>query len=124
MTTESMMCPRRDEAPASYRTFPGPDRYEPQHGLVSQPRGCSYCGSLPPDDFMAAVRDGCEIGPTDKNYKAYINLPTGEAKFYFQHLSDDQRREFIALLNERPRRVAIGYPGHFYRLPYFIVVAS
>jgi hypothetical protein len=111
-----------------------------------------------PDDFMQAVRDGKEIGPTDKSYKAYVYEPltdeqkaqarrrsigsyvgTGMSeadatklvdsepfigsgaqigKFYYQHLTDEQRHEFIRLLNERA--VKIGYPGYFYVLPYFI----
>lgn len=40
-----------------------------------------------------------------------------EAKFYFQHLSPDQCDEFIELHNSK--RMAIGYPGHFYVRPYF-----
>lgn len=150
---------------------------------------CTFCGSLHPDVFMQAVRDGVLIGPTDKNYKAYIDLPnrsrgkptiytsaytdkdlSGEEyiklrwwnflflplrrvekksifrkyvehilfgdqlytrwvkiepahgtvhhKFYYQHLSRMQRSEFVALLNEK--KINIGYPGHFYSLPFFI----
>lgn len=83
-------------------------------------RACSYCGSMHPDDFMQAILDGHEVGPTDKSYKAYLEyVPSRESrgKFYFQHLSDDQRREFIELLNAGAMNV--GYPGHFYALPYF-----
>lgn len=39
------------------------------------------------------------------------------AKFYYQHLSEAQRDEFIDLINTK--RMAIGYPGHFYVLPFF-----
>ena len=63
-------------------------------------------------------------------------------KFYFQHLSATQRAEFIKLYNERSRRryndddrqftiegngagkMAIGYPGYFYRVPFFAEVTS
>jgi hypothetical protein len=79
-------------------------------------RSCSYCGSLHPDDFMAAVANGDQIGPTDKSYKAYVGDP-GYAKFSFQHLSEDQRREFIDRLNAHT--IHIGYPGRFYVLPFF-----
>ncbi|WP_298798802.1 hypothetical protein [Pseudonocardia sp. 73-21] len=75
---------------------------------------------MPPDDFMAAISDGAQVGPTDKNYKAYVVLATGEAKFYFQHLNEAQRHEFIRLLNAKT--LNIGYPGRFYRLPFFIAV--
>lgn len=40
-----------------------------------------------------------------------------EAKFYYQHLSEAQQQEFIELHNGKSMRV--GYPGHFYVLPYF-----
>ena len=36
-------------------------------------RTCSFCGSMHPDDFLKAVEDGLEIGPTDKTYKAYVH---------------------------------------------------
>lgn len=47
---------------------------------------------------------------------------TLEAKFYYQHLSDDQKREFIDLWNAK--RMRVGYPGHFYRLPFFMTYAD
>ena len=36
---------------------------------------CSYCGSLSPEKFFAAVVDGVEVGPTDKPYQAYLDPP-------------------------------------------------
>lgn len=39
-------------------------------------------------------------------------------KFYFEHLSQTQRKHFVELLNEN--KMAIGYPGRFYVLPFFI----
>lgn len=39
------------------------------------------------------------------------------AKFYYQHLDDAQRDEFIGLVNDKAMR--IGYPGYFYVLPFF-----
>lgn len=82
---------------------------------------CSYCGSLKPELFFEQVEKGAEIGPTDKSYKAYVRLVDhtvpGAGKFYFQHLDEDQRTRFIELVNER--KMTIGYPGHFYVLPFF-----
>jgi hypothetical protein len=40
-----------------------------------------------------------------------------EAKFYYQHLSEAQRDEFVQLYNSKQMKV--GYPGYFYRLPFF-----
>lgn len=90
-----------------------------------------------------------EIVPTDKSYKLYLenkggesfkqtyrNCPSGSTckgpddcthwvtrertgtEFYFQHLSDEQKTRFIELLNAG--KLSIGFPGHFYVLPYFM----
>jgi hypothetical protein len=40
-----------------------------------------------------------------------------EAKFYFQHLDEAQRGEFIELHNEH--RIKFSYPGYLYVLPFF-----
>jgi len=112
-----MRCPRRDEYPDAYPPD-GPDRYAPGHGLVTQARGCTYCGSMDPDDFMDAVRAGATLGPTDKSYKVYIDATACHGKFYFQHLGEAQRREFFELF--RDGRLTVGYPGRFYVLPFFI----
>lgn len=40
---------------------------------------CSYCGSLTEEVFMAAVMSGCQMTPTDKNYKVYIEIPNPRA---------------------------------------------
>lgn len=164
--SEKQRCPRRIESPNPL-AYGGehalPDDWERRHG-ADGPRACSYCGSLHPDDFMAAVRDGlAELGPTDKSYKVYVVIQSilytprqyrlvdgvetdikeyapapAHLKFYFQHLNVDQRREFVDLYNERPRRqyssedmtfevveegtskVNVGYPGYFYQLPFFM----
>jgi hypothetical protein len=36
---------------------------------------CSYCGGISSGRFLWAVEAGHKIVPTDKNYKAYVNLP-------------------------------------------------
>ena len=112
------------------------------HGWYS----CSYCGSLHPDQFMEFSAKRAEVGPTDKDYKAYIDLDTGKPaedkeetspngnkrswteggvvmlKFYFQHLTKEQRIEFVRRLNAK--ELNIGPPGHFYRLSFFCVPAK
>lgn len=114
-------CPRRIEQGRADPTSPlvgsgeGLDDWASRRGLIGQARGCTYCGSMHPDDFMQAVRDGKEIGPTDKSYKVYVDQMTG--KFYLQHLTEEQRQEFIELHNSRQMRV--GYPGYFYVAPFF-----
>lgn len=102
---------------------------------------CSFCGSLHPGKFLELVGAGWCIEPTDKTYKAYLNqvfagvethaepgrpLPVLEqhtrSKFYYQHLTSEQQRQFIALYNEGRMRLA--QPGHFYVLPFFMRLAS
>jgi hypothetical protein len=158
-------CPRRGE---SFQK-PGNDWWGNRDGH----KACSFCGSMSPDELFAAIEAGAELGPTDKNYKVYVDLPhpdvgkpcilssanfeqkgegwiqiTAEnraslpldnyqrshfkdghwvqvtargpmahAKFYFQHFSIEDRKRFIDLLNAK--KINIGSPGYFYRLPFF-----
>ncbi|MCW2758043.1 MAG: hypothetical protein JWO46_1789 [Nocardioidaceae bacterium] len=106
-------CPRRGENGMDSPNSPlrgagtGLDEYRKGHGLVGQARGCSYCGSMSPDDFMEAVRTGVEIGPTDKSYKLYVDSMRG--KFYTAHLSEEQGWEFDRLW--KAHEINWGYPG-------------
>ena len=80
--------------------------------------GCSYCGSVSQEAFLAFVEAGGEVGPTDKNYKVYLhgdNAPGG--KFYFYHLNKAGVERFIELYNAQ--KIKFGFPGHLYVLPYF-----
>lgn len=47
------------------------DTYQKRDGH----KHCSYCGSLSGVEFLAAVEAGVEVGPTDKSYKLYMDLP-------------------------------------------------
>lgn len=89
-------------------------------GWQEQQLSCSFCGSLNPDTFMVELENGAMIVPTDKNYKAYLKLQNGsEAKFYYAHLSVEQKIHFIELYNEH--KFGIDYPGYFYVNPFFMV---
>lgn len=79
-------------------------------------RTCIFCGSMHADDFMAAASSGVRLVPTDKNYKVYVG--TAQKKFYFQHLTDAQRDEFVKLMNGG--KMVLATPGYFYTLPYFV----
>lgn len=66
-------CPRRVEAP---HQSPGPDIWESRGSLAGGIAPCcSYCGSLNPDVFMAKVREGWIVEPSDKVYKCYVDEP-------------------------------------------------
>ncbi len=109
--SETMVCPRRAEL-FQRPTEKSADCWEDRAGA----RACSYCGSAHPDDFMRLAAEGATVLPTDKDYKTYVG--PAERKFYYPHLSADQRRAFVELYNQK--KVNIGYPGHFYVLPYFM----
>lgn len=64
---------------------------------------------------MKDAAAGVELVPTDKNYKVY---GARHGKFYFQHLSVEQRKAFVELLNAKTLKLA--FPGHFYVLPFFM----
>lgn len=44
--------------------------------------------------------------------------PIRHAKFYFYHFNETECRRFIDLMNDK--KLKIGYPGYFYKLPFFI----
>lgn len=70
--------------------------------------------------FKNTFRDCYSQGVKDCKHDECTHLVTRdreETKFYFQHLSDDQKRRFIELLNEN--KIQLEYPGFFYRLPFF-----
>ncbi|WP_291378898.1 hypothetical protein [Demequina sp.] len=121
---ERFHCPRRAEVGAlpggvfwTRKSDKPADSYAERHGLIGQQRGCTYCGSLPPDDFMRLVRDGAVLSATHKNYKVYVTAPV-RAKFYFQHLSEAQRREFFELYTAHHLQFEEGVG--FSPLPFFI----
>jgi hypothetical protein len=118
------MCPRRQELGPMAKLPAGPDEFivrklDGNVGMINYAEpACTWCGSLSGDRFMQMIKDGYTIGPTDKNYKAYVQTGDGfHGKFYYQHLSEEQRAEFIELLNNRTAK--LGFPGYFYVLPYF-----
>jgi len=120
--SDTFLCPRRSELgiDPTVHKVPELDSWAPPRnegrGINDTVRTCSWCGSMHPDDFFAAIERGEEIGPTDKNYKAYVGDSVG--KFYFQHLGDEQKKRFVELVNSKAMK--IGYPGHFYVLPFFL----
>ena len=171
MSSEHQTCPRRTGELGPWSRNTGEDKWRTDRDGT---RTCSFCGSLHPEDFFKAIKEGCELGPTDKNYKVYVDLvephpdelrvvsvinwdpdperikregwkkpdkallerdgwsygdgvkwmqlsrrgPRKFGKFYFQHLTPEQQQEFVKLLNDK--QLKIGYPGFFYRLPYFV----
>jgi hypothetical protein len=58
--------------------------------------------------------------PMDQSHWTWTTREATEAKFYFYHLSDAQRKRFVELLNDK--KLNLDYPGYFYQLPYFVVM--
>jgi len=119
---EIQYCPR------SLETGGGPDSpFKPgMNGeMVWRPDfTCSWCGSIHPELFMERLREQTiALTPTDKNYKVYVDNHGGEpfvairSKFYFQHLNDQQKKEFVDLLNAQ--KIKVAHPGRFYVPPFF-----
>jgi hypothetical protein len=59
----------------------------------------------------------------------WTTTESDDNKFYFVHLSQEQKKEFVELYNrsvteQNPSLMKIGYPGHFCRFPYFMAPAS
>ena len=58
----------------------------------------------------------CDQGPNHCTH--WVTRETSSAKFYFQHLSAEQRSQFVRLMNERNVKFQGGYG--FYVMPFFI----
>lgn len=139
---------RSDRFPEEHVCPRGIESGQPGRAVWSNDLTCSYCGSLHPDVTMERIIAGdVELEPTDKNYKVYVlnkggkpfsqsyraeGSPQGDdpfkwewttremnqTKFYFQHLSVDQRKKFVNLYNDGT--IKVGYPGRFYCRPFFM----
>lgn len=115
---DTFTCPRRlnSPMPEAYGGLDS-DQWVSRAGLVGQPSGCSYCGSLPADQFLDAVRLGIAVEPTDKPYKFYLDLPSDDPKrlrvlshAYGPNLTDDDGLQWKDL--NRKQRKAVRDTGH------------
>lgn len=110
------------------RNSPGSSMSDPQwHGDSPQPRTCSFCGSIHPDDLLQLLLEGWELEPTDKGYKYYVHpkgwrenfnkrmssftggptdiprfwSPTPPVKSYVMHASEEQIKKLNDALKAR-----------------------
>lgn len=56
--------------------------------------------------------------PNDQSLWTWQVKEQSQTKFYFQHLSEDQKKQFVELMNEK--KIKLNEPGHFYRMPFFM----
>ena len=98
---DELWCPRRAETGIQY---PGPDTWRDRPSLAgataSATPTCSYCGSLEPGRFLELVEAGWIVGPTDKDYKAYLDRPLTE-----DEIADRKRTWLDSTLAVAVRRV-------------------
>ena len=113
-----MQCPLAPKSPVLKIPTEHSWKNMPANGVATIYTTCEYCGSVHPDAFMQAVRERKVLVPTDKNYKAYITDELGHhKKFYFEHLSTEQKKELIKLNNDLD--IEFAEPGYFYVMPLF-----
>jgi len=114
-----MKCPRR-----SHRSTPqrSEDTWQSRNIFqdVDLNKSCSFCGSLHPQSFLDLIERGAELIPTDKSYKAYVAFNATKVKFYFEHLSREDINRYIELSEKG--KINFGYPGFFYKKPYFLLL--
>lgn len=133
-----MLCPRRSE---------GPFRLPEEDNWLGDDSCSYCGSMNPDTLMARLEVEDVELVPTDKNYKVYVENKGGAkfkmfhsrscpddkcpvatcthwkvderngTKFYFQHLSEEQRTRFIELHNDG--KIKLGYPGHFYNPPFF-----
>jgi hypothetical protein len=70
--------------------------------------------------YRDCPRDSEDHGPDACSH--WVTRETSETKFYFQHLSREQKIHFVELLNAK--RIHLAYPGHFYVLPFFCTMRA
>lgn len=105
-------CPRRMGEYGPWERAEGQDAWTTGHGVVGQDAvglSCSFCGSLQPDRFMELVREGWEVGPTDKSYKAYLRqplTPEEEAQQKADWIQRDAVAQAVRELGERDGKAA------------------
>ncbi|WP_425154757.1 hypothetical protein [Candidatus Palauibacter sp.] len=104
-------------------------RIPPRHRAKWRRDGtCSYCGSMKPSIFFAAIEAGALFTGSDKNYKACLQTDAdykgpklvAAKKLYLQHFDSEDRRRFIELTNTgRFHREMDGWQVGLYVTPFF-----
>lgn len=117
---QHITCPRRMSEFGPWQRREGLDSFISAHTRVAKALNCSFCGSLDPETCLTWMANGGRITPTDKPYKMLISIDKErEQKFYFYHFNKEQQVQFTAIYNLENKPFLMGYPGHFYVLPYF-----
>lgn len=83
MSNEKQTCPSRvaqQGAPEEHLDEWEVNRWDKTRDSIKweldwQPRTCSYCGCIYPDDLMKLLKLKWELEPSTKNYKVYVQSP-------------------------------------------------
>lgn len=107
---EPMVCPRRMPGYPYRKDLPDHDTWETNRWgrpddkwpeeLGTPPRTCSFCGSVHPDDAVRLIKEGWEIGPTDKFYKWYLEVPgsTARNEAFIESLGNEEKMDELRAL--------------------------
>ena len=144
MSETPLVCPRREEIPPGpFKILEGEDSWregrtcsfcgslDPDLVLARIKAGTVkliptdksyklYLQNEGGEPFVQSYRD-CPQGSAPhlpEDCPHWTTRKVTQTKFYFQHFSKEQMREFVELLNAQ--RMKFGEPGYFYRLPFFI----
>ena len=83
---EKQTCPRRMNEFGSWKHEEGLDQWNAGRWAFPgrvwawpwQPRACSFCGGVHPDDAIRLLSEGWRVVSTDKAYKRYLEPPGGK----------------------------------------------
>jgi hypothetical protein len=74
---ERFFCPKREENPTSYSSFPNKDKWRVEkNGDLC----CSYCGALHPEQFLKF----CKVVVDDSDIKKRIEYISNKGKIYIE----------------------------------------
>lgn len=71
--------------------------------------------------------------PRDQSHWTWETNESDQCKFYFDHLSEDQKKRFVELYNDKKLKIrrynrdaegGFSFDGHFYVRPFFCVAAG
>jgi len=88
------------------RLLPNPGGGGTRWGWHWQPRCCSFCGGIQPEDAIQLIAEGWWLQGTDKPYKFYLHPrwrryePTPPVKLYLPHINENQSRQLNDVLLE------------------------
>lgn len=101
---------------------PNPDQLEIRGtSNTEDPPSCGGDGEWVRREFIDTTKVNTRgwLLRDDTWYLIQKHGPRRNEKFYFQHLSEEQKDRFVQLMNTKSK-LRMHYPGYFYVLPFFV----